>query len=295
MSNGTKDVVPNRPNSKPASPSGKEPNAPEGAHHLDLKDADVVQQGIGGVWNWIEENSKVVVAVFIVGALGALGYLVMHYLGRHQEKTAQAAYYGVQAQFEKKRESFERAKMKALMPQFAPKDEAGKETTPASGDLQKDYGTLVTDLEKIANDHRGTAGGSQAAILAAETYLDYKQPEKAVELAQIPAKQLSSDHLLNQLAKMLWGNALAAKGDCQAAVGVWQQVLDTSSAKYLHGDASLRSGLCFEQLGQNERAIEMYRKVTTDHADSAAGGTAKGLLRALELKAQPAKSATNQG
>ena len=113
---------------------------------------------------------------------------------------------------------------------------------------------------------------------------DYKQPEKASEFAQMAATKLPKDHTLGLLATVLWGNALAAKDDCQGALGAWQKVLDSKSASFLQSDVSVRSGVCFEKLGQNDRAAEMYRKAAGATGESASSTTAKGLLRALEMK-----------
>lgn len=270
MANGTSDTT-----------NGNTPTTP-GAHHIEIKDADAVQAGLAGGFNWIEDNAKIFVALIVCAILGGLGYVGVQYVGRRQEAQAQDAYYKVESSFMKKREEFERSKYKAFMPAEQTKDMPA--AAAATGDLGKDYGSLITDLEKVATEHAGTAAGGQAAILVAETYLTYKQPEKAIELAQLPANKLSKDHTIGQLGRVIWGNALAAKGDCAAAVTVWQPLLNLKDASFLQSDVAVRSGLCFEQLGQTDNAMEMYRKASAASPDAAAATTAKGLLRALEFK-----------
>lgn len=253
-----------------------------GSHHIEIKNADSVQSGLASGFNWVEDNAKLFVVLIIIAVLGGIAYASLQYVNRRQETQAQEAYYKAEAPFMKKKEEFERAKFKDFMP--AEQAKAQPAAVAASGDLAKDYGSDLQGLETVAKEHAGTSAGAQAAILAGETYLTYKQPDKAIELAQIPATKLSASHTLGQLSRVLWGNALAAKGDCQTAISTWQPLLSESSAQHLKADISLRSGLCLEQMGQSERAMELYRQASTAAPESAAAGTAKGLLRALELK-----------
>ena len=256
-----------------------------------VKNPDAVQQSLLGGWHWLEKHAKLVAALIGVLALFAIAWVIYNWYEGRQERKAQDDYYAIESKFTKIKDGFEQARFQAMLPQL--KDQKEK-AQPATGDLAKDFGTLVTDLETFARSHAGTTAGAQAALLAAETYIEYKQPEKAIEIAQVPIKGLGDRHLISNLARVVWGNALVAKGSCQEAVGVWQKVLDTKAVSFLHPDTSLRSGICFEEMNQPDKAAEMYRKVTTESADSAAASTAKGLLRALELKkatgAAPAKS-----
>ncbi len=275
MANGPNDTtLPPRTNQASGS------RTPPVQHRIEVKDADQVQEKLVGGFNWLEDNSKIVVALIVIAVLGGLAYAGVQIVTNRQEKSAQADYYKAEAPFTKKKEAFEKSKFKAFMPANA---EDKTPTEVASGDISKDYGPLLTDLESVAKDHAGTAAGGQAALLAGQTYLEYKQPDKAIEYAQLAGSKLPKDSTLGVLGKVLWGNALSAKGDCQGALGVWQQVLDTKTAAYLHPDVSVRSGVCFEKMGQNDRALEMYRSASAV-AESASAGTAKGLLRALELK-----------
>lgn len=268
--------------SLPPQNRSKESSREQHDHLVEVKDADKVQAQLVGGFNWLEDNSKIVVALIAVAILGGLAYAAVTFVGNRQEKNAQVEYYKVEAPFMKKREAFEKAKFKAFMPAAQADDKTPSEA--ATGDLAKDYGGLLTGLESTAKEYAGTTAGGQAAILAAQTYLEYKQPEKAVEYAQLAAEKMSKTSTIATLGRVLWGNALSAKGDCQAALGAWQPILDNEATSYLHGDVAVRSGVCLEQLGQNDRAMEMYRKASAT-TESASSSTAKGLLRALEKTA----------
>lgn len=261
---------------------------------IEIKDADVVQSTLAGGLNWMEENSKIVVALIVIAILGAIGYAGLQWVGKRQERAAQEAYYASEAKFTKLKEGFDRAKFKAFMPPTAKEDPTAAKDVAASGDLTKDYGTTLTELEGVAKNYAGTAAGAQAGLLVAETYLTYKQPEKAIEVSQIAASKLKPTQTLQQLSQLMWGNALAAKGDCDGAIARWQDVLKNDKAQFLHPDASLRSGLCLEKMGRADAALEMYRKAASA-GDSAAGTTARGFLRALEVKGKSAAAPATAG
>lgn len=275
-------------------PDASNPNSnqtPGESHRIEVRNADPLQAGLAGGLNWVEENAKLVAALVVIAILGGIGYIGLQLVGKRQERQAQEAYFAAEAKYAKIKEGFERAKFKAFLP---PEQQASQpDAQAASGDLSKDYGTVVADLEKVAKDYAGTTASAQAALLAADTYLQYKQADKALELAQIPAQKLSKDHTLHHLGSVMWGNALAAKEDCQGAISQWQQVLEQPKATYLHADVSLRAGLCLEKMGQNDRAAEMYRKASSVAPESGAAQTAKGLLRALEMKSPAAAPAQN--
>jgi tetratricopeptide (TPR) repeat protein len=255
-----------------------------GAPPLPVHNPDQIQKTLLDGVSWVQRNMKVLVAVGVVFVIAAVAHIVAHSFWDYQERKAQEAYYAAESKFTKLKEGFDRAKLQAMMPAGMGQSQATDK--PATGNLEADFGALITEFEKVAREQAGTAAGAQAAIVAAETYLEYNQPEKAAEVAGIAVQKLNKKHLLNHLARIQLGSALAAKGDCQGAVTEWEKVLSNKQAAFLHAEAGLRSGMCFESMNQPEKAAEMYRKVTADNADSTAAGTAKGLLRAIEVKAK---------
>ncbi len=264
--------------------------------HIDLnvRDPDAFQGSMVGAWAWLEDNANAVFALFALLIVGAIGYSVMNWWGKHEEKKAQESFYQIEHQYTKIKEDFELGKMRASLPKSDKPDDLNKVGKIASGDLSKDYGTVISDFEKLARDNPKTSAGAQAAIIAASIYLSYNQPDKAADVIQIPVKNLGEKQLLANLARDLWGSALATKGDCKTAIATWKPLIDTAAAAFLAGDASLRSGLCFETLGQADEARKMYEKVSNSKPlDAGASETAKILLRALDLKTN-ANSASPQ-
>lgn len=242
---------------------------------------DSLHESLLNLGSWVEKNAATVAALLGAVIVAGIGFGIWSWWHSRVELKAQDAYYAVETKYSKIKEGFDRAKFSAFMPP------TGSQTKdqPATGDLNKDYGTIPSELESFAKEYAGTSAGTQAAILVADLYLSYKQPEKAAQVAEIGASSLSKSRILTQLAMMSWGSALADKGDCKAAVGVWQQVIDNAKATPLHSDAFLRSGLCHEVLNDPAKARELYQKVIAQAGNSSTATTAKGLLRALDVKA----------
>ena len=125
--------------------------------------------------------------------------------------------------------------------------------------------------------------------MAGDAYMTYHKYDEAAEIAQVPVKGLSDKNLLSNLARMMWGSAVATKGDCKQAIEIWKPLLDNKTMAFVQSDASLRSGLCYESLNQTADAMKMYEKVAADSSggqggESPTAATAKGLMRALQLK-----------
>lgn len=252
---------------------------------LELRDPDGFQEIVLSGWHWVEKNALTVGGIILVGLLILTGVTVKNWLNTRAERKAQDAYYSAERKFSKVKEGFDRAKMHSMMPAAVAAKDGKNPEVAATGDLEKDYGAVLPDLEKIVQTQSGTSASAQAAILLAETYLAYNRPEKAAAVTELAAKNLTVNSILGALVRVQLGSGLAAKGDCKEAVNVWGQVLTNASSKFLHADVSLRSGICFEQINDIQKAKEMYQKAAAEAGpESSISSTAKGLARALDLK-----------
>ncbi len=258
----------------------------------DLKRPDVFVQTMEKSWMTIEKNGAVVAVLISALIVAALGYLVWDFVQGRAEKAAAEDLYKAEAEYFKIKDGFDRARFEALVP--ASKDEkSGEADKPqaATGDLEQDYGKVISGLEEVVARQAKTAAGTQAAVWLAEIYLDYKQPEKAVAALDKVVTHQSESTLLFGVANMVRGSALAAKGDCAQAVDSWQKVVDSPKNSFLHPEALLKSGVCQETLQQHAKAIETYRRLTETHSETSAGQMAKAFLRALEMKTAVAPAA----
>lgn len=265
--------------SRPNQNSSGKPVVPDGlAKELEaISDRDFLQESVLGLVETLAKYKTIVIAVIAAAAVGGIGYAANGALKSRAELKAQNAFFPIEKSYTEKREKFDQAKFADLTGQKA--DGAVK----ATGDLAKDYGTLVDELESFAKAHAGTAAGAQAAMLAAETRMTYNQPELAGSTLDSLVKDTKSTNLMGGLVRMANGNAWAQAGKCDQAVKAWEQVLATKEISFLHGEAALRSGLCLEKSGDKVKAAEMYRKASGESERSSASQTAKALLRAIEM------------
>lgn len=242
-----------------------------------ISDRDFLQDSVLGLVEAMAKHKTIVIAVVAAIAVGGIGYAANGALKSRAELKAQNAFFPLEKSYTEKREKFDQAKFADLTGQKA------EGAVKASGDLAKDYGTLVEELEAFAKAHAGTAAGVQAAMIAAETRLAYNQAELAGSTLDSLVKETKSTSLMGALVRMANGNAWAQAGKCDQAVKAWEQVLATKEISFLHGEAALRSGLCLEKSGDKTKAAEMYRKASGESERSSASQTAKALLRAIEM------------
>ena len=225
------------------------------------------------------------IAVAVVLSLVALA--VVKYLDSQKEKAeleAFTALYPVEKTYFQRKSSFELGEV--LKTQKAedlglPEDLA-QESKVRSGELEADYGDVLTDL----NSFLRTYPKSQAAAMAGVMLIDIYQQYQAWELAQPALDQLKArgDSLLEGLLQISAGTARAEAGQCDQALGHWQGVLKNKKLEFLHAEASLRSGLCQEQIGQLDEAAASYRAASDKAAPgSSVASSASQFLRALEL------------
>lgn len=262
----------------------------------DLKRPDVFLKTMETSLTVVDRHRSTLIAVFALLVVIAAGYLVWDLVRTSGEHKAASELYATEAEYFKIKDNFDRAKYEALAPS---KDKSAKadaesdkdKATPASGDVEKDYGKVVPGFEQIIASHAKTAAGTQAALWLAEIYLEYKQPAKAVEALDKVIHHPAQDSMLYGVAHMLRGTALASNGDCEQAVGSWQKVTESKGNSFLHPEALLKAGVCYENLQQIDKATEMYRRVTENHPETSAAQMAKTYLRAMEMKLAAAPAA----
>ena len=243
---------------------------------------DAIEEGLQRFFGTVETYAQPLVsavAVVLIVGIGFIGFDA--YKGKQEDKAANAL-YSVEADYLKTKDAFEKGKFKDPTASAADKAADAKEAKTATGDLTKDYGNIIPGLESVAKEYPKTSAGAQASLDLADIYTDYAQWDKAIAAAIVPTENLGADQLLYAIGQLSLGNAYAGKGDCQSAVGAYSKVF-TLSKNFLKPDAYLKAGVCYDKLGQNDKASEMYKKASED-AQSGTAQTARGLLRALEMK-----------
>ena len=256
----------------------------------ELRQPDAFHEGASIFWSFVEKHLKSFITFFVALILISVGYIAKNHFDKKSEKQAVNELYFLETPVLKAKEAFDRAKLTPADDLAASEKASGKapakETAQrASGDLQKDYGANFTSLEAFASSHKKYVAGAEAALIVAGIYTDYAKPEKAIEVLSPIAEQFQSGgpRLIYALIEMSLGTALATKGDCNAAVAAWQKIIQDDKQKFLAPDAYLKSGVCYETLGDAAKAKEHYEKASAA-GESSVAKTAKTLLRAMEVK-----------
>lgn len=257
----------------------------------DVKSPDQVTQTLRQGFVWTTAHSKVVigaVAAFVVVGLGAS---ILNYFSEKKEIAQQEKYYVLEKSYTEKKRGFEEAaraevaatqnKDKKNVPAFDP-------AKKASGDITKDYGTVITGFETFINEGATTKAAQMAALNLSEIYSTYKKNDEALATLQKVEKGLDKDDMLTALVWMQMGNVLANKNDCKAAVEKWQALVNSKSLVFAHDEAKLRMGLCYESLNDLAKAEETYAEVgkkdDQNSTDFTASKEAQKYLRLLKAK-----------
>jgi len=116
-------------------------------------------------------------------------------------------------------------------------------------------------------DKYGSKAGKSVYFNAGICCLRLGDYDKAIEYLK---KYDTKDKLMQARAKAAIGDATVNKGDVKGAVSYFEEAAKLSnnifSANYL-----LKAGLCYEELGQMDKALEAYNKIKNEFPNSPEG------------------------
>lgn len=249
--------------------------------HKDARRPDVVTEQLKKGFEWTTGHSKIA-----AGALGVVALILAVIFGgraytRSQEAKLQTELYAIEKAYLAKKESFDTyERLKTNPPKAGEAAPADKGTAP-TGQLEQDYGDLVTKLRAFAEQHPKAAGGAMAALYLAEIQAKYGKGADALETL----KKISyDDGLVGALVQNRTASVLADQKDCPGAIAIWEKLVKNSSASFLHPEAKLRIGMCAEANGDAAKAEALYKEVTASAKESGQGRLAEQFLRRLRLK-----------
>jgi predicted negative regulator of RcsB-dependent stress response len=252
------------------------------AIHESARRPDTISDWLALGRDWFEENILVILAALVAILVVWGGISGWKYIEYRKERAAQEAFFAVDEKFAKKQAEFERGSN----PLFALQGGGEGAKAVKTGKLETDYGDLINGFEKVAEEHRGSVAGAQAAIFAMDVLLEYKEPARALELGRNQRGVLNRSHPLSGLLVLMTGTAEADSGDCKAATATWGSIFGEPAWQHLEAEAALRSGVCFEKLGDLDQAKKKYQMASAAKDSRTVGESAKTFLRALEMKSK---------
>lgn len=236
----------------------------------DLKSPDAFKRAVSSFGKALAEYGSVI--KFAVVALIAIAVVWTGYSMYQSkiEEEAQSEYFQVEKKILKKKTQF-----------FQAKSQKKSKEKPASGDLQKDYGSELAELEVVMKKHPSTVAGQLAAMSTIDIYNEYNAAQVGLEKVSLLADQEKGSGLFSGLLKLQLGNLYAQNQKCKEALNQWQPVLANSDWDFLHSRARLKMGVCYESLNKTELAKKMYQEVRAEAPNSSLGKMAATYLRTL--------------
>ncbi|MGZ3770532.1 MAG: tetratricopeptide repeat protein [Bdellovibrio sp.] len=258
----------------------------------ELKSPDQMTKTLRQGFVWTTAHSKIVIGAIVAFIVIGLGASLAGYFSEKKEVSQQEKYYLLEKSYTEKKRGFDEAARAEMNPAAAKKDKketpAADASKKASGDIQKDYGTVIAGFESFISESPNTRAAQMAALNLSDIYLNYKKQDEALAALQKVEKGLDKDGVLSALVWMQMGNVLADKADCKGAIDKWHSITNNKDLAFAHDEAKLRMGLCFESINELAKAEELYTEVSKKEdrntEDFAASKEAQKYLRILKVK-----------
>jgi predicted negative regulator of RcsB-dependent stress response len=262
-----------------------------------IKGPDQFQKLSSKLITWTQKNKKVLNLLLGAFLLAGIAFAGWDFWSSKVDAKARVALYDAQ-KFRQELKEKEEQKKKQESDLEAKKNEkkdakkvAEKKDEPPvvpvkPEDLKKLREDALAGYSKVIKEFPGTPAAHIAVLHSSQLLVDDNRLDEAEQVfskAKEPSNRQSVllGAFLNQKGKIQ-----AHKGDCESAVKTWEKVYTNPALTVWHGDSILKSAICLEKLNQKAKAIELYKKASTEFGESEAGRTAKKWLILTE-RSQP--------
>lgn len=257
----------------------------------DVKAPDQMTKTLREGFVWTTAHSKAVISLIVLFIVIGGGASLYSYFSSKKEIELQEKYFVVEKDYTEKKRGFDeiaRAELMAAQSKDKKNIPQVDLSKKASGDIQKDFGSVITGFENLINESPKTTAAQMAALNLSTIYSDYKKSDEALATLQKVEAGLSKNAALTALVLQKMGSLMADKNDCQGALSKWQTVVDRKGLAFAHDEVKLRMGLCYESMNDLAKAEQMYSEVgknsDTETSDFVAAKDAQKYLRMLKAK-----------
>ncbi|MBL7835542.1 MAG: tetratricopeptide repeat protein [Cyclobacteriaceae bacterium] len=201
-----------------------------------LENPDALAERLGSAENWMERNSKTVIALVAIVLLAVAGYFGFNYYKKSQDAQAQPQMFQAVYYFE-----------------------ADSLDLALNGD-GNNLGFL-----NIIEDYKFSSAANLAHFYAGVCYLKKGEFDAAI----LYLEDFSADDLLVQArAYSLIGDAHMEKGEYEDAARFYDKAANYKPNKQYSPAYLMKAALAYEKLNQNDKAKDAYSKIISDFWDS---------------------------
>lgn len=251
------------------------------------KKQDPVARVLETTLTFAEKNAKVLFIILVLIVIAGIGYGINDNLTMKKEATFQERYAQAEKEQLEKERNFEEADRAPLAPE---KDKKPEPKISATGDLEKDFGSSVKIYNEVIREAPQTKAARMAAIKLSDLYLKYKKPDDAMNSLKEVAARMHND-LTGYLVTFQKANVQSQIGQCSEAVSTWETLVRNKHAAFLHKEAQVRMGLCYETMKDFAKAELMYIEASKkdERDDFGPAKDAEKYLRLLKLRKTESK------
>tara|TARA_B100001115_G_scaffold181390_2_gene175490 strand:- start:1324 stop:2007 length:684 start_codon:yes stop_codon:yes gene_type:complete len=133
----------------------------------------------------------------------------------------------------------------------------------------------------IAADYSGTNAGNLANYYAGISYLRLGEFENAIRILD---EFHTDDPILQVISKGAIGDAFMELNQTKEALEYYNKAVSTNSNDYIVPFYLLKAGLAAEQAGENAKALDYFKRIKSDFADSRQGLDIDRYIGRIEAK-----------
>lgn len=226
--------------------------------------------------DYVVEQKNVIAVVLTVVLCAGLAFAGYEAFQNWTENKAAKALYPLNREFADKSRDIERRRLET---QKAPTDKKAAPVGPFKVDFQTEFGGLAGNMKKEIQTHAGTSAASIAAVDLAKAMIDHNQPEMAIDLLKPLASGPKT--VMQALIKSQLGAAYSHTGKYQEAIAEYDSIIKNKEFSYMHPEAFIKEAICYDKMGQGDKARELLQKVSLDFPESQAAQTAKLYARVV--------------
>lgn len=146
-------------------------------------------------------------------------------------------------------------------------------------DSQTAYATVESEFETLVDRFGGTPGGKYGILVFADISFEAGRIERAVTLYRQALEVFELPEIRNRVLNDL-GYAHEARGDLQAAVRQFEQILDGSAAAFKE-EARFNVGRLYAELGDRQASRAAFEALLAENPNSVYAGMVRERLAAI--------------